>query len=181
MIKLIVLDRDGVINEDSDQYVKSPQEFVPIKGSLEAIASLNSAGYTVVVATNQSGIARGLFTLDVLEGMHQKLNDLLGKHNGRIDKIYFCPHGPEDNCDCRKPLPGMLEQILKDYPVEPGSVIAVGDSLRDLQAAKAVGMVPVLVRTGKGVITEPEIQDSVDLRDLKIFDDLQQLVNSLLN
>ena len=185
MKKLIVLDRDGVINEDSDDYIKSPDEYIPIPGSLEAISLLNKAGYTVVVATNQSGIARGYFNLDTLDQMHQKLSMLLADKGGKIDNIYICPHGPSDNCDCRKPRPGLFLKILDDYRVEPRRVIVIGDSLKDLQAARQVNMVPVLVRTGKGVLTEANIRESEqyqkEFADIKIFDDLAQAVEDVLD
>ena len=185
MTKLIVLDRDGVINEDSDEYIKSPEEYIPVPGSLEAIAQLNKAGYTVVVASNQSGLARGYFSEQTLREMHDKLNRLLSEKGGKIDKIYFCPHAPDDNCDCRKPKPGLLQQILKDYPVNPGEVILIGDSLKDLQVARAVNMIPVLVRTGKGLKTEANLQKDIQVAeqfaDVKIFDNLQQAVDDILS
>jgi D-glycero-D-manno-heptose 1,7-bisphosphate phosphatase len=149
MQSLIILDRDGVINEDSDEYIKSPDEFIPIAGSLEAIAKLNRAGYTIVVATNQSGIARGYFDEPTLHAMHDKLRTLLAAEGGRIDRIYYCPHGPDNHCDCRKPKPGLLQQILKDYPVDPADAIAIGDSLRDLQAAQACWCEPEKERKQK--------------------------------
>lgn len=180
MNKLIVLDRDGVINEDSDDYIKSPAEFVPVQGSLEAIGRLNKADYTVVVATNQSGIARGYYSEQVLAEMHEKLRVLLKATGGKIDRIYFCPHGPSDDCNCRKPKPGMLQQILQDYPVKPGDIYAIGDSLRDLQAAKAVGMIPVLVRTGKGMQTLEKLKVDNQFDDLPVYDDLQQAVDNIL-
>jgi len=181
MEKLIVLDRDGVINEDSDAYIKSPDEFIPIPGSLDAISKLNHAGYKVVVATNQSGLARGYFDQHTLELMHQKLDTLLKEAGGRIDKIYVCPHGPRDNCSCRKPEPGLLTQILADYGVKAEEVIAIGDSLRDLQAAEMVNMVPVLVRTGKGLSTESDIANDELFAHVKVFDDLKDAVDQLLN
>ena len=185
MKKLIILDRDGVINEDSDEYIKSPDEYIPIPGSLEAISLLNKAGFTVVVASNQSGIARGYFSLETLQQMHAKLSSLLADKGGKIDKIYFCPHSPDDDCDCRKPRPGLFLKILQDYPVEPRGVIVIGDSLKDLQVARAVNMVPVLVRTGKGTLTEAAIQNDKNIgkqfADVKIFDDLSQAVEEVLD
>lgn len=184
MVKLIVLDRDGVINEDSDDYIKSPDEYIPIPGSLEAIASLNKSGYTVVVASNQSGLARGYFSEQTLQQMHDKLTRLLEEVGGKVEKIYYCPHGPDDNCDCRKPKPGLLKQILNDYPVKPEEVFLIGDSLKDIQVAKAVNMIPVLVRTGKGILTEASLkndkQNANQLEDIKVFDNLYQAVNALL-
>ncbi|MFM2055695.1 MAG: D-glycero-beta-D-manno-heptose 1,7-bisphosphate 7-phosphatase [Pseudomonadota bacterium] len=148
-MKLVILDRDGTINEDRDDYVKSPEEWRPLPGALEAIARLNHAGWHVVLATNQSGLGRGLFEMSTLNQMHMKLTQQLAQHGGRIDAIFFCPHAPEDNCHCRKPLPGLFEQIGSRYGVDLSQVPAVGDTLRDLQAASAVGCKPHLVRTGK--------------------------------
>ena len=149
-IKLIILDRDGTINEDRDDFVKSPDEWVPIAGSLEAIARLNHAGWHTVVATNQSGIARGLFDLATMNAIHAKMNRALAAVGGRIDAVFFCPHGPDDGCSCRKPRPGMLQTIGERYGVAMHETYAVGDSLRDLEAAVAAGCAPHLVRTGKG-------------------------------
>lgn len=177
----IILDRDGVINEDSDEYIKSPDEFIPIAGSLAAIAKLNQAGFTVVVATNQSGIARGYYDETILQEMHEKLRALLVAEGGNIDRIYFCPHGPDDNCDCRKPKPGMLRQILVDYNKDPANVIAIGDSLRDLQAAQAVSIASILVRTGKGKKTESQLPSEASLINTPIFDNLADAVNDLLS
>jgi D-glycero-D-manno-heptose 1,7-bisphosphate phosphatase len=149
-VKLIILDRDGVINHDSDAFIKSPDEWRPIAGSLEAIARLGKAGYRVVVATNQSGVGRGLFDLSTLAAIHTKMHRAVTAAGGHLDAIFFCPHAADAHCHCRKPAPGMLEEILRRFQVEPQSVTAVGDSLRDLQAAAAVGTKPVLVLTGKG-------------------------------
>lgn len=185
MKKLIVLDRDGVINEDSDDYIKSPDEYIPVPGSLEAISMLNKAGFTVVVATNQSGLARGYFSQDTLDKMHEKLSTLLAKKDGKIERIYVCPHSPDDNCDCRKPRPGLFLKILQDFPVKPQKVTVIGDSLKDLQVARAVNMVPVLVRTGKGSKTEVTIKNEdkykSEFGNIKIYDDLAQAVEDLLD
>ena len=178
--KFIILDRDGVINEDSDEYIKSPDEFIPIAGSLAAIAKLNQAGYTVVVATNQSGIARGYFDEATLHAMHAKLHELLAAEGGNIDRIYFCPHGPDDSCECRKPKSGMISQILHDYNIEPDNIVAVGDSLRDLQAAQAVGVKSILVRTGKGRKTETHLPSQPLISDIPVFDNLAAAVSDLL-
>jgi D-glycero-D-manno-heptose 1,7-bisphosphate phosphatase len=148
-MKLIILDRDGTINEDRDDYVKSADEWVPLPGALEAIARLNHAGYHVVVASNQSGLGRGLFDMASLNAMHAKLHQLLAKQGGRIDAVFFCPHAPDEQCECRKPLPGLMEQIGERYGTDLSQVPMVGDSLRDLQAAAAAGCEPHLVRTGK--------------------------------
>ena len=149
-IKLVILDRDGTINEDRDDFVKSPEEWVPIPGALEAIARLNHAGWHTVIATNQSGLGRGTFDMAALNAMHIKMNQLLAKQGGRIDAVFFCPHAPEDACGCRKPLPGLFEQIGERFGLPLRDVPVVGDSLRDLQAGVAVGCQPHLVRTGKG-------------------------------
>ncbi len=149
-MKLIVLDRDGTINHDSDQYIKSPSEWRPIKGSLEAIARLTQDGWHVVVATNQSGIARGLFDFATLNAIHQTMHAAVLQTGGRIDAIFFCPHRAEDDCDCRKPKPGLLKEIARRMNVDLAAVPVVGDSLRDLQAAAAAGARPMLVLTGKG-------------------------------
>lgn len=179
-MKLIILDRDGVINEDSDAYIKSVAEYIPIPGSLEAIAKLNTAGYTVVVATNQSGIARGMFDESVLQQMHDKLSRLLARVGGKIKKIYYCPHEPDDKCDCRKPKTGLFQQIFNDYPVNATEVFAIGDSLRDLQAAQQVGAKPVLVKTGKGMKTLRQIEELAELRDVPVYADLADAVDSII-
>ena len=149
-MKLVVLDRDGTINHDSDQYIKSPAEWKPIKGSVEAIARLAQAGWRVVVTTNQSGIGRGLFDMATLNAIHDAMHRAVNQAGGRIDAIFFCPHKDDDNCECRKPKPGMLYEIAKRLNVELEGVPVVGDALRDLQAAAAVSAKPILVLTGKG-------------------------------
>ena len=149
-MKTIILDRDGVINMDSALYIKSPAEWKPIEGSLEAIARLNQAGYRVVVATNQSGIGRGLFDMDTLNAMHEKMHKCLAAVGGRVDAIFYCPHTADENCTCRKPKPGMFERIAKVYNIDLNGVPTIGDSLRDLQAGSAAGCKTMLVRTGKG-------------------------------
>lgn len=155
-MKLIILDRDGVINYDSDQFIKSPQEWRPIEGSMEAIALLNQWGWRVVVATNQSGVGRGLFDMDTLAAIHDKMHRTVAQAGGRIDAIFFCPHAADSKCTCRKPKPGMLLEIAERFNVDLEDVPVVGDSLRDLQSAVAVGAQPVLVRTGKGEKTEAD-------------------------
>lgn len=149
-MKLIVLDRDGVINHDSAQFIKSPDEWRPIEGSLEAIARLNQEGYRVVVATNQSGVGRGLFDMATLNAIHAKMHRMLAAAGGRIDAVFFCPHPADSECECRKPRAGMLREIEQRFRVSLAGVPAVGDSLRDLLAAAEVGARPILVRTGKG-------------------------------
>ena len=155
-MKLAILDRDGVINQDSESYIKSPEEWRPIPGSLEAIARLNHAGYQVVLATNQSGVGRGLFEVSTLNAIHDRMHRALAQIGGRIDAIFFCPHAQEANCACRKPKAGLLEEIARRFNVDLHGVPSVGDSLRDLQASAAVGATPILVLTGKGEKTRSE-------------------------
>ncbi len=176
-VKLIVLDRDGVINEDSDAYVKTLDEWIPIPGSLEAIARLCEAGWTVAVATNQSGLARGLFDAIALGDMHFKMQRLVMEQGGRIDLIVHCPHGPDDGCDCRKPLPGLFQQIAEHFHLENlKGVPVVGDSHRDLHAGMRLGGVPYLVRTGKGMKTlEGTLPPGT-----QVFDDLAAVTDHLL-
>lgn len=176
-MKLVILDRDGVINHDSDAYIKSPEEWIPIPGSLDAISRLNHAGYHVVVATNQSGLARGLFDIDHLNAIHEKLYEELARVGGHIDSIFFCPHGPDDGCDCRKPKPGLLNQISERLDMDMDGVPAIGDSLRDLQAADAVGADPMLVLTGKGQKTKNELKE---FKDVPVYEDLAAAVDALL-
>ena len=149
-MKLIILDRDGTINEDSDQYIKSPSEWKPIPGSLQAIARLTQGGWRVVVATNQSGIARGLFDMAALNAIHAEMHRAVNLAGGRIDAIFFCPHAGDSNCECRKPKPGLLREIASRMDVELAGVPMIGDSLRDLEAAAVAGAKPCLVLTGKG-------------------------------
>ncbi len=176
-MKLIILDRDGVINEDSDQYIKSIDEWRPIPGSLEAIARLNQHDYKVVVATNQSGVARGLFGLDTLNRMHAKMLRLLAEIGGEIDGIFFCPHAPEEHCACRKPKAGLLLDIARRFDMALTDVPVVGDSLRDLEAARLVDASPILVRTGKG---ERTIAQGKGLDNVPVYDDLAAVVDSIL-
>ena len=175
-MKLIILDRDGVINFDSAQFIKSPEEWKPIPGSLAAIARLNQSGYRVVVATNQSGVGRGLFEMDTLNAIHEKMLKALAQVGGRIDAIFFCPHTSADNCACRKPKPGMLHEISKRFNTNLTDVPAIGDALRDLQAAVAVGAKPMLVLTGKGKKTaeDPDLPP-----DTQTFPDLAAVVVQL--
>jgi D-glycero-D-manno-heptose 1,7-bisphosphate phosphatase len=149
-MKLVILDRDGTINEDSDEYIKSEAEWKPLPGALEAIAHLNHAGWHVVVASNQSGLGRGLFDVGTLNAMHSKMHKLLAGVGGRVEAIFFCPHTPEQTCHCRKPLPGLFEQIGERYGVDLKGVPAVGDTARDVVAGATVGCEPHLVLTGKG-------------------------------
>ncbi len=177
MMKLIVLDRDGVINKDSDAFIKSPEEWQLLPGSAEAIARLTRARYQVVVVTNQSGIARGHFDLGTLNRIHEKMQREINSVGGRIDAIFYCPHGPDDECECRKPKPGMLLDIERRLQLKLEGVPAIGDSLRDLQAAQAVGARAILVRTGKGLTTEKNLDQ---IEPVEVFDDLAAAVDALL-
>jgi D-glycero-D-manno-heptose 1,7-bisphosphate phosphatase len=173
-MNLIILDRDGTINEDRDDYIKSPEEWVPMPGALEAIARLNQAGWHTVIATNQSGLGRGLFDMSALNAMHLKMNALLSKVGGRIDAVFFCPHTPDEDCECRKPQPGLIRQIGERFSVELDVVPVVGDSLRDLQAGAAMGCPTHLVRTGKGgeldlALLEREVPGTLVHNDLAAF------------
>jgi len=176
-VKLLILDRDGVINQDSDAYIKSLDEWIPIPGSIEAIAQLSKAGWTVAVATNQSGIARGYYSLATLDAMHARLRELVAAQGGEVGLIVYCPHGPDDGCDCRKPRPGMLRTIANHYAVDLAGVWFVGDSKGDLEAARAVDAQPVLVRTGKG---EQTLSKGVPEATL-IFDDLASIASALIH
>jgi D-glycero-D-manno-heptose 1,7-bisphosphate phosphatase len=176
-LRLVVLDRDGVINRDSRDFVKSAREWVPLPGSIDAIASLSLAGFTVAVASNQSGLARGLFDRRALDAMHRKLRRLVGKAGGRIDRIVVCPHGPNDGCQCRKPRPGLLHRLGRHYRASLDGVPVIGDSMRDLQAATAVGARPILVRTGNGRKTEAALDRQAQA---EVFDDLATAAAALL-
>ena len=155
-MKLVILDRDGVINFDSAQYIKNPAEWKPIPGALEAVARLNQAGYKVVIVTNQSGIGRGLFDMDTLNAIHEKMHQALFAVGGHIDAIFYCPHPADSDCDCRKPKPGLFRRLAERLNVNLAGVPAIGDSLRDLEAAAAVDCQPILVLTGKGEKTKEE-------------------------
>ncbi len=173
----IILDRDGVINQDSDNFVKSVDEFIFIPGSVEAIAKLCQAGFKVAIATNQSGIARGYYTVDTLHAMHKKLANALAKHSTEISAIAFCPHGPNDACSCRKPLPGMYQTLAAENGFALNDVPVIGDSLRDLQAAQQVNAQPILVRTGKGQRT---LAKGEGLEGIPVYDNLAAAVDGLL-
>ena len=182
MTRLVILDRDGVINQDSENYIRTPDEFVPYAGSLRPIRRLKAAGRTVAIATNQSGIARGYFDLATLNAMHTKLMRELG--DVHIDHIEFCPHGPDDACECRKPKPGMLHKILAATQIPAGDAVMIGDSARDIQAARAAGIRPMLVRTGKGEATLQQMQAGDAqltelLADVSVFADLEAAVADL--
>lgn len=176
-MKLIILDRDGVINRDSDQYIKSVDEWIALPGSIEAMARLYHAGFTLAVATNQSGIARGYYSEAVLELMHQKMQQQLAALGARVDLIVFCPHGPSEACDCRKPKPGLFVQIAAHYGLKNlHQVPVVGDSLRDLEAGMQLGCTPYLVKTGKGMQSLAKTLP----QGTRVFDDLAALVDALL-
>lgn len=162
MQRLIILDRDGVINEDSDDFIKSPDEWHPIKHSLEAITELNKAGFIIAVATNQSGVARGLYSEQTLSNIHAKMTEALRLQGGEFAHIAYCPHGPNDHCQCRKPLPGLVFQIEAALGISAKNAYFVGDALRDLQAAHAAGCIPVLVKTGKGEKTLSTPMDGLE-------------------
>jgi D-glycero-D-manno-heptose 1,7-bisphosphate phosphatase len=176
-MKLVILDRDGVINHDSASYIKSPAEWKPIPGSLDAIARLTQSGYHVVVATNQSGIGRGLFEMAALNAIHEKMHRAVGQAGGRIDAVFFCPHAQEANCSCRKPKPGLLEEIGRRFNASLKGVPCIGDALRDLEAGLAVGAQPVLVLTGKGEKTQRE--DKLP-PGTQVFSDLAEAAKTLV-
>ena len=176
-MKLIILDRDGVINHDSPDFIKSPAEWIPIPGSMEAIARLNQAGYRVVVASNQSGIAREFFDMTILNAIHQKMHNLAQQVGADIDAVFFCPHAAADNCDCRKPKPGMLQTIANHYQADLAGLWFVGDSSGDLKAALAVDSQPVLVKTGKG---EKTMAGTLPANTL-VFDDLAAVAAELIH
>lgn len=179
----IILDRDGVINEDSDAYIKSLAEWQPLPGSIDALARLSKAGHRLAVATNQSGLGRGLFTAEDLEAMHDELNRQLHAAGGRLDGIFHCPHTPDDHCSCRKPLPGLLDAIATElgWPLE--QCLMIGDSLRDLEAGRARGCRPILVTTGKGqrTLTDLRQQPRPEWTDLTVYPDLAAVADAVLN
>jgi len=177
--RLLILDRDGVINEEREDFVKSVDEWLPIPGSIPAIARLSRAGYTVAVATNQSGLARGLFTEDDLMAMHERLIAAVAAEGGTLDAVFYCPHGPDDGCDCRKPAPGLLYRIEQSVDIPLRGSAFVGDSLRDLEAAVRAGCQPVLVRTGKGEQTAARGRDALPVGTV-IHDSLADYVDALL-
>ena len=176
---VVVLDRDGVINRDSDSYIKSPDEWQPLPGSISAMARLSRGGLRVTLATNQSGLARGLFDEAALGAIHTRLTGLVERRGGRLAGIFYCPHGPEAGCDCRKPATGLLEQIETRLQCSLRGCWFIGDSLRDLQAARRHGCQPVLVRTGNGLQTEKLVEDH-HLGQVLVFDDLAQAATALL-
>ena len=184
MTKLIILDRDGVINQDSDDYVKSLEEWIPLEGSCEAIADLSKAGFIIAVATNQSGLARGYFSIDDLEAMHGRMNALVEEAGGEITTIKYCPHGPDDGCDCRKPLPGLVTQIEEELGISAEGAWFIGDSLRDLQAGLAKGCKPALVMTGKGEKTLLKMlttEVEAEIKQAPVYTDLAHFARRILS
>jgi D-glycero-D-manno-heptose 1,7-bisphosphate phosphatase len=181
-MKLVILDRDGTINEDRDDFVKSPEEWVPLPGALEAIARLNHAGWHTVLATNQSGLGRGLFDMASLNAMHARMNQMLAKQGGRMDAVFFCPHAPEEQCDCRKPAPGLMLLIGERYGVHLSDVPLVGDSLRDMQAGAQAGCPTHLVLTGKCAgLTNSQVEDVVrQVPGTKVHADLAAFAEALI-
>jgi D-glycero-D-manno-heptose 1,7-bisphosphate phosphatase len=177
-MKLIILDRDGVINQDSDAYIKHPDEWQPIEGSLQAIARLSRAGYRIFIATNQSGLARGFFNIDTLNAIHRKMIDAVRSVGGQIEAILFCPHGPKEGCRCRKPNPGLYEEIGIRCHTSLEHIPIVGDSLRDLQAAVQVDAHPILVRSGNGEKTLQALNEKYD--NVSVYDDLYSFSDQLL-
>ena len=176
--RLVVLDRDGVINRDSDAFIKSPAEWQPIDGGIDAVARLTAAGFQVAVTSNQSGIARELFSYCDLEAMHAKMQRLVAEAGGRICAVFICPHGPDENCHCRKPRPGMLQKVGAYLQADISEVPVIGDSLRDLEAATAANARPILVRTGNGRRTESELSGS--LASVPVYDDLAAAATALI-
>lgn len=181
-MKLVILDRDGVINHDSPDFIKSPDEWKPLKGSIDAIARMSQAGYDVVVMTNQSGIGRGLFSADMLGQIHVRMIEHIQQGGGKIQSILFCPHHPDDLCNCRKPLTGMYDELANRLNINYHGIFSVGDSLRDLYAAKHAGATPVLVKTGNGKKSLKQIANDQEggLVDVLVFDTLADFTNTLL-
>ena len=182
--RIVILDRDGVINEDSDNYIRSLADWRPIPGSIEAIAALSQAGYAVAIATNQSGLGRGYFELEVLESIHGKLNELVAEQGGALSGIFYCPHRPEEHCQCRKPATGLLRAIEAELCFSVRGAFFLGDSLKDLQAGEAAGCRPVLVKTGKGMQTLAKIQGADLALDnpkyIPVFADLAEATKYIL-
>lgn len=177
-MKLVILDRDGVINKDSANFIKNPSEWIPITGSLEAIALLNQSGFRVAIATNQSGVSRGLFDMATLNSIHDKMHRELALVGGRVDAVFYCPHSADDHCDCRKPKTGMIKEIGKRFSVELNQVFAVGDAFRDLQAFADAGCRPILVRTGKG---EETLKAGNLPANTLVFADLNEAVQHIIS
>lgn len=181
---LLILDRDGVINQESDNFIRRVEDWIPIPGSIEAIAELSRAGYRIAIATNQSGIGRGYFTLNELDAMHQKLYQQVENLGGQIAGIFYCPHLPREDCSCRKPATGLLDAIREELGESPEGAIFIGDSLRDLQAGRAAGCRPILVKTGKGTDTFQVLQGQhpalTDPQDIPVYADLASAARAIL-
>jgi D-glycero-D-manno-heptose 1,7-bisphosphate phosphatase len=181
---LLVLDRDGVVNQDADDYIRSEQDWIPIPGSINAIARLSRAGYRVVIATNQSGLNRGYFTLEDLESIHSRLCAMVEEQGGSIAGIFYCPHRPDENCDCRKPATGLLRAIERELGEPVAGCYFIGDSLKDLQAGQAMSCEPVLVLTGKGMLTRDQLVDgNVDLvnpQAISVYENLHDAAEAIL-
>lgn len=173
---MFILDRDGVINQESSEYIKSPDEWIPIPGSVEAVGALSQAGHRIVIATNQSGVNRGLYTTQTLEKIHTKMVQAINDAGGKIEGVYFCSHHPDEQCNCRKPKPGLFQQILRDFPVKNSDIVSIGDSVRDYDATCAMGFQFVLVRTGNGKKTEKALKNV----DILVFDDLAAAVKHFI-
>ncbi len=171
-MKLVILDRDGTINADSNEYIKSPDEWMPLPGALEAIARLNHAGWHVVIASNQSGLGRGLFDVASLNAMHTKMHKLLAAVGGRIDAVFYCPHTPDDGCHCRKPASGLFEQIGERYGIDLKGVPVVGDANRDIVAGAVAGCEPHLVLTGNGGVYRGQDLPSTFPAHTRVHEDL---------
>jgi D-glycero-D-manno-heptose 1,7-bisphosphate phosphatase len=175
-VRLVILDRDGVVNRESRDFIRSPDEWVPLPGALAAIAALTAAGFTVVIASNQSGVGRGLFTAATLEAIHAKLHAAVRAAGGQVDRIFTCPHAPDEGCDCRKPKAGLFDQVAAAYGTSLAGVPAIGDSGRDLVAARAAGARPILVRTGNGREAEAALPAG---EPVEVFDDLAAAARAL--
>ena len=174
-MKLIILDRDGVINEDSDDYIKSPDEWIPIAGSLEAVGTLSQNGFKVIIITNQSGIGRKIFSIEMLNAIHKKMSINLAQYGGVIDGIFFCPCAPEENCNCRKPKSGLYNEVSDRLQISLENVFCVGDKITDIQAAQNARAKPILVKTGN------ENDDSGNIpKNIPIYDDLLSFVNKII-
>ncbi len=176
-MELVILDRDGVINQDSSKYIRSPEEWIPIPGSLDAISRLNRAGYRVVIASNQSGIARRLFDIDTLNRIHETMHRQLAEVGGHVDAIFICPCLPKDNCECRKPKPGMLLEISERLRTPLEKVAYIGDKLIDVQTARAAGARPFLVKTGDGKKT---LKSKETFDDVAVFENLAEAADTLI-
>lgn len=176
-MKLVIIDRDGVINKDSDAYIKAPEEWIPIPGSLQAISQLTKANFKIAVATNQSGVGRGYYDEEMLNQIHQKMLKQITEAGGKVDKIVYCPHHPNEQCNCRKPKPGLLQQIAEYYKISLTKIPYIGDSIRDVQAALNAGAQPILVLTGNGKQAKEQLDNS---KNIPIFPNLAEAAQSII-